>query len=114
MKLDVTRIKLRWRELARGYPSDDLHTRALLEAQIIPNGDHRVLTTNGTYRAYSGSNGANDAIIDAIAEELTRVINEALDSLDATRLERLGILIAEHALKREAASSLKASAEELP
>lgn len=38
----------------------------------------------------------------AICDELNAAIATALNSLDATALERLGMLIAEHALKREA------------
>lgn len=39
--------------------------------------------------AYGGGNGAHDAVIDAIAEELTRVLNEALAAITPAQLEQL-------------------------
>lgn len=82
MKLDVTRVKLRWREIARG--GFDANTAALIRHQTDPD-------THPELRriAYGGSNGDHDAVIDAIAEEICRQVTEAFSNLDNTKLERL-------------------------
>lgn len=102
IKLDTTRIKYRWRERVRGaaFPvaSDgpDQHTKLLIEHQTAEN-----IHPSLRRIAYGGSNGALDAVIDAIVEELTRVIEDALNSQDPTALEALGTFIAFNALQRD-------------
>jgi len=82
VKLDVTRVKLRWRELA--YGGFDAYTVNLIQTQTNPHMPPEIQRA-----AYSGGNGTLDAAIDAIAEEICRQIDEALTDIDNTKLERL-------------------------